>query len=175
MAKVHLTAAFVSNARCPDGKEKVHFIYTFTRGLVFEVRGSGGMTFYVKYLNNRGKTRWYKLGNPQDLTLPQIRALADKIRNQLALGIDPCEEKEQTKKVPTFAKFIDEQYMPYVKSYKRSWDTDVSLLKNHLLPRFSAKYMDEITRQDIVKMHSERKASGAAAGSALDLYIKYEE
>jgi hypothetical protein len=32
-----------------------------------------------------------------------------------------------------------------VKSYKRSWDTDVSLLKNHLLPRFGKRYMDEFT------------------------------
>ena len=61
--------------------------------------------------------------------------------------------------------------MPYVKSYKRSWDTDVSLLKNHLLPRFGKRYMDEITRQDIVKMHAERKASGAAPGSANRLLI----
>jgi site-specific recombinase XerD len=87
------------------------------------------------------------------------------------LGQDPCEEKEQTKQVPTFAQFIADQYMPYIKSYKRSWDTDVSLLKNHLLPRFGKRYMDEITRQDIVKMHADRKASGAAAGSANRLLI----
>jgi integrase len=107
----------------------------------------------------------------QDVTLLQARKLAEKKRNLIALGQDPCEEKEQAKKVPTFASFIEDQYLPYVKSYKRSWDTDVSLLKNHLLPRFSAKYMDEITRQDIVKMHSDRKASGAAAGSANRLLI----
>ena len=44
-------------------------------------------------------------------------------------------------------------------------------MKNHLLPRFGSKYLDEITRQDIVKMHYERKASGAAAGSANRLLI----
>jgi integrase len=91
--------------------------------------------------------------------------------NQIAIGQDPCEVKAQTRQVPTFATFIEDQYMPYIKSYKRSWDTDVSLLKNHLLPRFSSKYMDEITRQDIVKMHADRKASGAAAGSANRLLI----
>lgn len=47
----------------------------------------------------------------------------------------------------------------------------MSLLKNHLLPRFGKRYMDEITRQDIVKMHADRKASGAAAGSANRLLI----
>jgi integrase len=107
----------------------------------------------------------------QDVTLLQARKFVEKKRNLIALGQDPCEQKEQAKKVPTFASFIKDQYLPYVKSYKRSWDTDVSLLKNHLLPRFSAKYMDEITRQDIVKMHSDRKASGAAAGSANRLLI----
>jgi integrase len=91
--------------------------------------------------------------------------------NQFAAGEDPCEVKAQNKAVPTFAAFIDEQYLPFVKSYKRSWDTDVSMLKNHLLPRFAGRYLDEITRQDIVKMHYERKASGAAAGSANRLLI----
>ena len=171
MARVHLTTAFVSNARCPDGKEKVHYFDTHTRNLVFEIRASGGGTFYKKYLNNRGKTRWYRLGNSRDLSLQQVRVLADKIGNQLALGNDPCEEKAAIRSTPTFADFIADQYMPYIKSYKRSWETDVSLLKNHLLPRFGTRYLDEITRQDIVKMHSERKASGAAAGSANRLLI----
>ena len=66
------------------------------------------------------------------------------------MGEDPLDEKAVIRQVPTFADFIADQYMPYIKSYKRSWDTDVSLLKNHLLPRFGKRYMDEITRQDIV-------------------------
>jgi len=111
------------------------------------------------------------LASEQDISLQQARKLAEQKKNMIALGQDPCEEKEQTKQVPTFAQFIEGQYMPYVKSYKRSWDTDVSLLKNHLLPRFGKRYMDEITRQDIVKMHSDRKSSGAASGSANRLLI----
>lgn len=73
--------------------------------------------------------------------------------------------------MPTLSQFIDQQYLPYVKTYRRSWDTDVSLLKNHLLPRFSKRHLDTITRQDIVQMHANRKASGAAAGSANRLLI----
>ncbi len=88
------------------------------------------------------------------------------------MGNDPKQAKLIAKSIPTFATFIEEQYLPYVKSYKRSWVSDVSLLKNHLLPRFGGKYLDEITRQDIVKMHYERKASGAAPGSANRLLIR---
>jgi integrase len=87
------------------------------------------------------------------------------------MGEDPIEQKRVARAVPTFAQFIEDQYLPHVRSYKKSWETDVSLLKNHLLPRFGTRYMDEISRQDIVKMHSDRRASGAAPGSANRLLI----
>ena len=142
------------------------------RGLQLERMATGRAKWRLRFAAPSGRRRiCMTLGDASILNLSDARQMAEKLLRDVALGIDPCEEKEQAKKVPTFAAFIEDQYLPYVKSYKRSWDTDVSLLKNHLLPRFSAKYMDEITRQDIVKMHSDRKASGAAAGSANLLLI----
>jgi integrase len=171
MAQISLTQAFVNTAVCPSDQTKQEITDKACKGLVLEVRQSGGKTYYLRYTNHRGKQRQYRIGNATVLTLSQARCKSKLALNQAALGQDPCEEKEQTKSVPTFADFIADQYMPYVKSYKRSWDTDVSLLKNHLLPRFGKRYMDEITRQDIVKMHADRKASGAAPGSANRLLI----
>ena len=171
MPTVNLNPQVVKDSCCPNDKRKCDLFDSNCKGLMLEIRATGGKTYYLRYQDTRGRTRHFRLALEQDLTLVQARKLAEKKRNLIALGQDPCEEKEQAKKVPTFAAFIEDQYLPYVKSYKRSWGTDVSLLKNHLLPRFSAKYMDEITRQDIVKMHSERKASGAAAGSANRLLI----
>lgn len=171
MPTVNLSPQVVKDACCPKDKRKCDLFDSNCKGLMLEIRATGGKTYYLRYQDTRGRTRQLRLALEQDVTLLQARKLAEKKRNLIALGQDPCEEKEQAKKVPTFASFIEDQYLPYVKSYKRSWDTDVSLLKNHLLPRFSAKYMDEITRQDIVKMHSDRKASGAAAGSANRLLI----
>lgn len=171
MAQISLTQAFVNTAVCPNDQTKQEITDKACKGLVLEVRQSGGKTYYLRYTNHRGKQRQYRIGNATVLTLSQARSKSKLALNQAALGQDPCEEKEQTKQVPTFAEFIADHYMPYVKSYKRSWDTDVSLLKNHLLPRFGKRYMDEITRQDIVKMHADRKASGAAAGSANRLLI----
>jgi integrase len=113
----------------------------------------------------------YRLGDATVLTLAQARKKCRAELNNIAMGQDPGLEKTTLRSVPTFAQFIDELYMPHVRSYKKSWETDVSLLRNHLLPRFGSRYMDEITRQDIVKMHSDRRASGAAAGSANRLLI----
>ena len=171
MAQISLTQSFVNAATCPTGQSKQEVTDLSCKGLVLEVRKSGGKTYYLRYTNNRGKQRQYRIGNAAILTLVQARAKCRSALNQFATGEDPCEVKAQTKAIPTFATFIEEQYLPYVKSYKRSWVSDVSLLKNHLLPRFGSKYLDEITRQDIVKMHYERKAAGAAAGSANRLLI----
>ena len=112
-----------------------------------------------------------KLADAKDVSLSQARTLAYRACNKIAMGEDPLEEKVVLRQVPTFAQFIDEQYIPYVKTYKRSWDTDVSLLKNHLLPRFASRHLDTISRQDIQRMHQERRASGAAPGSANRLLI----
>ena len=158
MAQISLTQSFVNAATCPTGQSKQEVTDLSCKGLVLEVRKSGGKTYYLRYTNNRGKQRQYRIGNAAILTLVQARAKCRLALNQFATGEDPCEVKAQTKAIPTFATFIEEQYLPYVKSYKRSWSSDVSLLKNHLLPRFGSKYLDEITRQDIVKMHYERKA-----------------
>lgn len=171
MALVSLTQKWVNSRVCPVDKIKQDTTDQVCKGLVLEVRRSGGKTYYLRYTNPRGKQRQYRLGSATVLSLAQARGLAKVALNQVALGKDPCDEKAVLKQVPTFAQFIDEQYLPYIKSYKRSWPTDVSLLKNHLLPRFGKRYLDEITRQDIVKMHGDRKASGAAAGSANRLLI----
>jgi integrase len=171
MPKAHLTPQLIKQTVCPDGKAKCDLFDSNCKGLMVEIRQTGRKTYYLRYQNGRGRTRQLKIADERDVTLSQARQLADGLRNKIAMGEDPLDEKAIQSQVPTFADFIADQYMPYVKSYKRSWDTDVSLLKNHLLPRFGKRYMDEITRQDIVKMHGDRKASGAAAGSANRLLI----
>ena len=171
MPLMQLSTGFLDKIQCPEGKAKVDYFDMSCRGLMVEIRPTGRKVFYFRYTDFRGVQRQIKLASTDDLSLDQARKKVASIRNQIALGQDPFAVKVEAKQVPTFAQFIADQYMPFIKSYKRSWDTDVSLLKNHLLPRFGKRYMDEITRQDIVKMHADRKASGAAAGSANRLLI----
>ena len=170
MRQIKLTQPTVNSAQCLPSLTKQEITDRECKGLVLEVRRSGGKTYYLRYTNYRGQQRQYRIGNATVLTLYQARHIARLTLNQIATGHDPSEEKAALKQVPTFAQFIDEQYLPFVKTYKASWSTDVSYLKNHLLPRFANRYMDQITRQDIVKMLFERKATGAA-GSANRLLI----
>ena len=45
-------------------------------------------------------------------------------------------ESHRFKDVPTFWDFVAEWYLPYAKTRKRSWETDETMLRNHLLPVF---------------------------------------
>ena len=166
-----LTSKFVKHATCPQDKRRIEFFDTFTKNLSLEVRITGGKTYYKRIRDARGSIRQIRLGDERDLSLADARKLAEDIGRRVAMGEDPVEDKRVARAVPTFSQFIEDQYLPYVKTYKRSWATDSSLLRNHLLPRFGKRHLDAITRQDIVKMHADRKASGAAAGSANRLLI----
>ena len=137
-------------AQCEAGRMAISDLRM--RGLQLERMATGRTKWRLRFAAPDGRGRiCMTLGDASILSLVDARQLAEKLLRDAALGIDPRYEREQLRKVPTFAQFIEEQYMPYVKSYKRSWNTDVSLLKNHLLPRFGKRYLDEITRQDIVK------------------------
>jgi len=171
VARVDLTQNFVDSAKCSPDERKKDYTDRITKGLVLEVRPTGGKTYYLRYTNERGKQRMYRLADAKILTLAQVRKKCLPILSQLEMGQDPCEIKAELRKTQTFGQFIEDQYLPHVKVYKRSWTTDVSLLKNHLLPRFADRYLDEIKREDIRKMHQDRKNSGAAAGSANRLLI----
>jgi integrase len=170
MATIRLNTEIVQSSKCPLDKKKVEYFDTVSKYLSLEIRASGGKTYYRRYRDSRGRIHQIKLGSVNDLSLADARKMADKIGKQVAMGEDPLEQKAALKQVPTFGQFIHEQYLPHVKTYKRSWTTDVSYLKNHLLPRFANRYMDQITRQDILKMHRERSTTGAA-GSANRLLI----
>jgi integrase len=171
MSSIALTQELVRTLSADSGRTKLTIFDKGCKNLVFEVRNTGRKTYYFRYKDSRGITRQPKISDANSITLKQVRMLCDGYRTKLVLGEDPFQEKQTARSVPTFSQFIDEQYLPHIKTYKRSWGTDVSILKNHLLPRLGKRYMDDITRQDIVKLHLDRKASGAAAGSANRLLI----
>ena len=171
MARLKLTQSRVNEATCPSDKKRADWFDTDCKGLVLEARITGGKTFHLRYQDSRGRTRQLSLADANDVTLSQARSLADKARNQIAMGEDPKKQRATAKAVPTFAAFIEERYMPYVKGYKKSWNSDDSYLRNHVLPAFGKKYMDEITKQEVITFHHGIRAKGYAEGTANRILI----
>lgn len=164
MPRVTLTAATVASATCPEGVRKVDLFDTLTRGLMLEVR-QRGKTFYLRYRSDRGVTRQLRLADARDVSLAQARRLAHRARNQIAMGEDPAEARAARRRVPTFAQFIEQDFLPHIRTYKRSWKSDVSLLNNHILPALGRQYLDAITRRDVQRMIASRREMGKAPGT----------
>ena len=155
MPSISLSLEIVKSLTCPTDKTKITIFDSLCKNLVLEVNLSGRKTYYFRYKDNRNITRQPKLSDANDITLKQARILANKYRGMIMMGEDPFSTKADLKKVPTLYDFITNSYLPYVKTYKRSWETDVSLIKNHIMPNFGKQYMDEVSKRDIIQFISK--------------------
>lgn len=174
MPRIALTTQLINTTTCPHGKAKWDLFDSNCKGLLLEIRNTGGKTFSLRYQDERGKTRQSKLADAADVTLTQARTLADKRRNQIAMGEDPLASKALLKRVPTVSAFIHDQYLPFVKSYKRSWITDEGLLRNHVEPLWGKRYLDEITKQDVIKLITDqRKTHAPGSCNRLLILLRY--
>ena len=165
MPIVTLDAAAVRAAVCPADKAKCDFYDTAIQGLVLEVRKSGGKTYWIRFRDKHGRQRQRRIGDANAITFDQARTAAQTLRARITLGEDPAEERRTLRTTPTLAAFAAERYMPFVKGYKRSWESDDSYLRNHLLPQFGDRHLDEITQQEVIAFHHARRAAGYAPGT----------
>ena len=165
MPKMMLSQGAMAALRCPPEQAKVDIFDLGCKGLMLEIRKSGTATWYFRYSDRRANQRQYRLGGADTLSLKAARARIDELRAELSLGRDPQEQRQVQRAAPTFAEFIAERYLPFIQGYKRSWRSDDSYLRNHLLPALGSKYLDAISRQDVVRFHHGMRAAGYALGT----------
>lgn len=161
MPKTALSQSFIDGLILGPNETKCDYFDTKTTGLVVQILKSGRKTFYLRYQDKRGKTVQKKLGNAAILKLAQVREVAIKYLAQVAMGEDPFVDQTLLKAIPKLSVFIEEQYLPYIKTYKRSWKDDVGLIANHINPNFGELYMDELSKQAVVQFINEKKRSHA--------------
>jgi integrase len=164
MATMILTQKLVDSLKCEAGSKKLSVFDKGCKNLVLETSNTGRKTYYFRYQDDRNVTRQPKLSDANSITLKQARTLCDRYRSKLAMGENPWAEKAELKRVPKLETFIWESFLPFIKTYKRSWDTDQSLLKNHIVPTFGHLYMDQLNKKhviDFIGKHLETHAPGS--------------
>jgi integrase len=163
--KVELTASFIRHCECPAGVRRIDFFDTAVPGFLLEVRCSGGKTFYQRYRDPNGRERQFKIGPAHVLNVSQARRKARAVLAEAILGRDPQQERQEQRSIPTLAEFMRDSYLPYVKNVKRSWQTDETILRIHILPRFGALPLDQISNQGIADLMSRMREVGYASGT----------
>lgn len=165
MAKAELNRRFVEAAACPAGRSKVDFFDTDQRGFMLEVRPSGGKTYYQRYTDVRGRDRQFKLGPADVITLDQARRLGRTILAHAVLGDDPQIRRKELRATPALSEFVRDRYLPHIKTYKRSWCTDETLLRIHILPALGSLAVDELTNEAIAGLLTKMREAGYASGT----------
>jgi integrase len=165
MPRVRLSPAFVRSAACPEGTKKIDFFDSDQRGFLLEVRCSGGKTFYQRYVDERGRERQFKIGPADVLSLAAARRKARSTAAAALIGDDPQERRAELRAIPTLAELVRDRYLPHVKSYKRSWCTDETVLRVHVLPVIGAAYVDQIRAEAIAGIVERMRDRGYATGT----------
>jgi integrase len=156
----------VVNAVCPPGERRTAYADTDTRGLVLEVRASGGRTYYFRYTDPHGAQRNVKIGDASQVDLEVARRRVAELHNERALGRDPAATKAAQRQIPTLGEFVEGRYMPHIQGNKRSWKCDETLLRLHILPAFGRKRINAITTAEVTAFQHAFKAKGYAPGTA---------
>lgn len=148
------------------------------RGFGLRLQPGGARTFVVKYRTAAGRTRMLTLGRYGPLTPDQARKRAKVELAKVATGVDPVEEKRKAKEAAarrqeedaqrhTFATF----HPVYIENArtrgnpgrkkrkpKKSWREDDLRIQRHILPAWGKRRLDEITQQDVKRLHASIKA-----------------
>ena len=165
MPVVTLSAGFVRQAICAPARKKTDYFDVTQRGFLLEVRQSGGKTYYQRYTDDRGRERQYKIGPAEVLTLDQARRKARQVVAEALLGADPQQKRREMRAVPQLNTFVQERYLPYVRTYKSSWQTDETVLRIHILPKLGGLALDEIKTDAISDLINRMRADGYASGT----------
>jgi integrase len=132
---------------------------------MLEVRCSGGKTYYQRYTDDRGRERQFKIGPADVLSLAAARRKARATAAEALVGEDPQERRAELRSIPTLAELVRDRYLPHVKSYKRSWCTDETVLRVHILPMLGAQYVDAIRSEPIAAIVERMRERGYATGT----------
>jgi integrase len=133
---------------------------------MLEVRYSGGKTYYQRYIDDRGRERQFKIGSASVLGLAQARRQGKTVVAQSLIGIDPHEQRAEKRASQTLAELVSTHYLPHIRAYKRSWKTDETILRVHVLPELGSRYIDTIKSQEISSLVTSMTEKGYATGTS---------
>ena len=184
MPVIKLSQGTVDSLRCVV-KGKTDYFDSQISGLLLQVRSSGRKTYYYRERDETGKVNQIRLGDAEEIRFAMIKALVEERKKQRveqrlsrvrqAWGLhnnDSCTktvrketsvpaeneitaEKEDIS--PTLADFIDDAYLPFIKTYKRSYSSDLSLINNHVKPFFGEHRLAQLSKADLIAFISERR------------------
>ena len=86
------------------------------------------------------------------MSIEEARAAALKLRATLDRGLNPQDERNQQKAMPTVREFAEQDYMPHATLNKATWRGDRAKFRDHVFGAIGEYQLSEVSTQDIQKL-----------------------
>jgi integrase len=163
MKSIYLTDLVVSQLLCPPKYSHKEFFDSETTGFYADVLRSGTKSYRVR-TRVRGKVHVVTLGDCKELQADQARTLAEEVLRKAKNELSDL-FSENDVRGPTIQEFFENKYLPYIKSYKRSWGDDESLIRVHIVPELGGHRMATLKAPDVAVFVDKMKAKKYAPGT----------
>ena len=138
---------------------------------------SGRKTYLVQYRigGRTGRTRRVSLGVHGNVTAEIARTEAKKLLGQVAIGIDPLAKRDEMKEAQTVVEIL-QIFMTNHVCVKLALNTQVnyeSIIRLHIPAHFKKMFIQDVTRQDVARLHHDMRESKSMANKTLAVLSKF--
>ena len=169
MAVEILSDELVRVLTCPVGKTHFEVFDQKVKGFYLDLLSSGRKSFRVRYWSN-AKKRLETIGDASQIDVETARKVATHL---IAIGKSKIWERntsnlvaaEHSSKLIKFEDFLINKYLPYVRSYKKSWQSDKSMIQVHVIPAIGKISMARLSAQHISGFIETMKQKNLSPGT----------
>jgi integrase len=157
----HLTDAFLRSVK-PPAAGRIEISDTRCAGLAFRITAANVKSWSFRF-RATGRLLRATIGHYPAIGLTAARAVADKMRSEVASGGNPAARKRQARTEAgskTFGALAERYLVEHARRHKRSHYKDTSNLENHVLPYWKNRQAAEIDRADVIELLERLIAAG---------------
>jgi integrase len=157
----------------PGEKERIVWDSQLT-GFGVRVLPSGRKTYVIQYRNQNRRERKMSLGKHGVVTTEEARRKARQLLASISIGDDPAAERKSQAKAETVNDLWDVYYQEHALKRKKpsSAEGDEWLFENHIQKALGKRKVVEVTKQDVLKLHSSLSSTPYLANRVLSLLSK---
>ncbi len=171
MPKVTITNEFIKKVTPPTTKAKIQYFDTELKGFMLEVKNTNTKTYYYRYREN-SKQKMKRIGTTNELSLEEAKKSYYEYKENISNHSTIQEPQEEQINPITFQQFYDTHYLPYIHTHIKSYETNISVFKNHILSHLANTPMKDLKKNQVMTYHSSMvKDKNLAPATANKLLI----
>ena len=151
MPKLRFTTDTIKRLKPPIDKSKVQYFDSELTGFMIEVKNTSSKTYYYRYRVNTSQ-KMIRIGTTTELNFQQAKEKYLELKENQTNPQEHSPQKE--KPLITFQEFYDTYYLPYIQTHIKSYETNISIFKNHILSDLKDTPMLNLKKIDVMSLHS---------------------